>query len=70
MLGLQAMSEYGSVMSGNLDLNIGITSGNFTQNLHVGKSDAMVLKLVEVWFVLHFFTLQIRKCVGAMMFSC
>ena len=57
VLGLQAMSEYGSVMSGNLDLNIGIVSGNFTQNIHVGKSDAMVLKLAEVGhgvrFLLH-----------------
>ena len=48
------MSEYGSVMSGNLDLNIGIISGNFTQNIHVGKSDALVLKLVEVCFLLFF----------------
>lgn len=48
MLGLQAMSEYGSIMSGTLNLDIAVTSGNFTQSIHVGKSDAMVLKLIEV----------------------
>lgn len=48
VLGLQAMSEYGAVMTGNLDMTIDVTSHNFTQNIHIGKSDAMVLKLIEV----------------------
>lgn len=48
VLGLQAMSEYGAIMTGNLDMNIDVISGNFTQNIHIGKSDAMVLKLIEV----------------------
>ena len=33
VLGLQSMSEYGSVMSGNLNMNITVTSGNFTQDI-------------------------------------
>ena len=48
VLGLQAMSEYGAIFGGNLNMDITVTSGNFTQDIHVGKSDAMVLKLIEV----------------------
>ena len=49
VLGLQAMSEYGAIFGGNLKMDITVTSGNFTQDIHVGKSDAMVLKLIEVY---------------------
>ena len=49
VLGLQAMSEYGAIFGGNLNMDITVTSGNFTQDIHVGKSDAMVLKLIEVY---------------------
>ena len=43
------MSEYGAIFGGNLKMDITVTSGNFTQDIHVGKSDAMVLKLIEVY---------------------
>lgn len=42
------MSEYGTIMTGNLNLDVNVTSGNFSQNIHIDKSDAMVLKLIEV----------------------
>ena len=48
VLGLQAMSEYGAIMTGNLNLDVDVTSGNFSQNIHIDRSDAMVLKLIEV----------------------
>ncbi|KAL4237648.1 hypothetical protein ACF0H5_002362 [Mactra antiquata] len=50
VLGLQAMSEYGSLYSApnGLNLDIGISSGKFHKNVHVGPNDAMVLKLVDI----------------------
>ena len=42
------MSEYGAIMTGNLNLDVDVTSGNFSQNIHIDRSDAMVLKLIEV----------------------
>jgi hypothetical protein len=48
VLGLQAMSEYGSVFKDILDLTIDVESGSFHKNIHIGKNDAMVLKLLDV----------------------
>ncbi|KAL4237869.1 hypothetical protein ACF0H5_002579 [Mactra antiquata] len=50
VLGLQAMSEYGSLYSApnGLNLDVGISSGKFHKDVHVGPNDAMVLKLVDI----------------------
>lgn len=48
VLGLQALSEFGFVASADLDLNIDVNADNFSQSIRVTKSDAMVLKLVDV----------------------
>ncbi|XP_053387212.1 C3 and PZP-like alpha-2-macroglobulin domain-containing protein 8 [Mercenaria mercenaria] len=48
VLGLQAMSEYGAMFKDAVDLTIDITSGNFSKQIHIGKSEAMVLKLVDI----------------------
>ncbi|XP_060573011.1 CD109 antigen-like isoform X2 [Ruditapes philippinarum] len=48
VLGLQAMSEYGSVFKDILDLTIDVESGSFHKNIHIGKNDAMVLKLLDI----------------------
>ncbi len=48
VLGLQAMSEYGAMLSGHLNLDIDITAGNFSHQIHIADTSALVLKSVEV----------------------
>ncbi|KAL4237870.1 hypothetical protein ACF0H5_002580 [Mactra antiquata] len=50
VLGLQAMSEYGSLYNApnGPNLFVGVASGNFLKQVHVGPNDAMVLKLVDI----------------------
>lgn len=48
MLGLQALSEFELETSANLNLAIDVNAVNFSRSLHVSRSDALVLKLVDV----------------------
>lgn len=48
VLGLQAMSEYGAMFSGDLDLTIDVTSRNFNKQIHIAKTEAMVLKILDI----------------------
>ncbi|XP_060578353.1 CD109 antigen-like isoform X2 [Ruditapes philippinarum] len=48
VLGLQAMSEYGSIFKDNLDLTIDVESGPFHKNIHINQNEAMVLKLLDI----------------------
>ena len=48
VLGLQAMSEYGSMFQDKLDLTMAVSSDGFIQQVHIRQEDAMVLKLVDV----------------------
>ncbi|XP_053374571.1 CD109 antigen-like isoform X1 [Mercenaria mercenaria] len=48
VLGLQAMSEYGSIFKDNLDLTIDVESGSFHKQIHIGQNEAMVLKLLDI----------------------
>ena len=48
VLGLQALSEFGLSASANLNLDVDVIADNFSRTIHVAKSDAMVLKLVDV----------------------
>ncbi|KAK3609624.1 hypothetical protein CHS0354_038627 [Potamilus streckersoni] len=47
VLALQALSEYGTLFSGDLDLRLDVTTYNFTHTLTVQKTDALVLKSTE-----------------------
>ncbi|KAL3876288.1 hypothetical protein ACJMK2_034153 [Sinanodonta woodiana] len=48
VLALQAMSEYGSLFSGDLNLHLDVATYNYTHSLTVQKIDALVLKTTEV----------------------
>ncbi|XP_053374577.1 CD109 antigen-like isoform X2 [Mercenaria mercenaria] len=48
VLGLQAMSEYGSIFKDNLDLTIDVESGSFHKQMHIAQNEAMVLKLLDI----------------------
>ena len=48
-MGIQALTEYGSMFTGALDLDIDVTAGyNFSHSFNVQTTDAMVLKTVRV----------------------
>lgn len=48
VLGLQALSEFGFAASDHLDLFVDVNARDFSQSIHISRSDAMVLKLVDV----------------------
>jgi len=42
------LSGFGLSASANLNLDVDVNADNFSRSIHVARSDAMVLKLVDV----------------------